>query len=162
MINPDYPNVLLYSADRNPLIDSAFDFSPPGMYLTQTCVPEDSMVNLAILLYNADSIFQTSLCYDSSCGTGPLKLQMYIDKFDVYPNPANNSITFAYTLLQAADVKLELYDNMGNLVSKIYSGKQDKGSYKIQYSTKDLKEGLYYGILWANTEYKTLGIIIMH
>ncbi len=162
MINPDYPNILLYSADRNPLIDSAFDFSPPGLYLTQLCVPEDSIINLAILLYNADSILKTTLCYDSSCGTGPLKLQMYITKFDAYPNPANTSITFEYTLLQSASVQLQLYDDMGNLISTIFKVKQGKGSYKYPYSTKNLKEGLYYGVLWANTEYKTIGIIIMH
>ncbi|OGU41382.1 MAG: hypothetical protein A2X61_13015 [Ignavibacteria bacterium GWB2_35_12] len=162
MFDPNYPGIMLYSEDRNPLSDPPFDFSPPGMYLTQVCVPEDSSVNINVLLYDADSVLSCTLCYEGSCESEKMNSQLYIGKFEAYPNPANKSVTFDYELLQSAYVKLELYDHMGNIVDKIFSEKQDKGFYKREYYTYELKEGLYYAVLWAENEYKTIGIIIMH
>ncbi|TAL68828.1 MAG: T9SS type A sorting domain-containing protein [Bacteroidetes bacterium] len=89
-------------------------------------------------------------------------MQTYIGNFEAYPNPTDKYVTFSYELKQSALVKLELYDHMGNIIDKIFSEKQEKGNYKRVYNTYDLKEGLYYAVLWAENEYKTIGLIIMH
>ena len=132
------------------------------LYVTDLVVPEDSILRFHIWLFTLDTVIVASEYYEGSCLSEKLKSQTYIGKFDAYPNPANMSVTFDYELLQSAYVKLELYDHMGNIIDKIFNEKQDKGFYKREYYTYELKEGLYYAVLWAENEYKTIGIIIMH
>src|SRR3989339_90915 len=159
---PDSLYTNIYSNFLDPSVDPPFDFSGNGLYLTTHCVPTDSPLQLNVRLYDSTNNLVDYFCYDSICSVSPLKSIMYIGNFNAHPNPANKLITFDYELLQSAYVKLELYDHMGHLVDKIFSEKQEKGFYKREYYTYELKEGLYYAVLWAENEYKTIGIIIMH
>jgi hypothetical protein len=60
-----------------------------------------------------------------------------------YPNPAVNSATFEYSIPQAADVRLEVYDLMGRRVATLVDETQQASSYRVSFDTSGLANGTY-------------------
>ena len=66
------------------------------------------------------------------------------NKFGVYPNPSNGNSTIEYTLLNEANVSLNIYNVLGVNTSELVNKNQKAGTYK--YSTRDLNltSGIYF------------------
>ena len=64
----------------------------------------------------------------------------------VYPNPvySGQNAEVEMNIPNITDEKIELYDNLGNKVLLIYSGRLDKGKYKFSFNTDMLTQGIYY------------------
>lgn len=62
----------------------------------------------------------------------------------VYPNPANTLAQFIYTVTEAADVKLAVYDVIGNKVADVVNMSQGAGTYKADIDVHDFATGIYY------------------
>ena len=62
----------------------------------------------------------------------------------VYPNPANSVAQLIYTVTQAADVKLAVYDVIGNKVADVVNMSQGAGTYKADIDVHDFARGIYY------------------
>ena len=58
---------------------------------------------------------------------------------DNYPNPASEKTTFTFRVPFASDVKLEVYDVMGNLVNTLYDNyvPGQNGDYAIEWNGRD-------------------------
>ncbi len=54
-----------------------------------------------------------------------------------YPNPFNPETTVKYSLAKSADVKINVYNSIGQLVKVLVRQKQSSGSYTITWSGKD-------------------------
>ncbi len=67
-----------------------------------------------------------------------------------YPNPFNPTTTFAWTVPQAADVRLALYDILGREVAVVFAGRQSPGEYRADFNGAHLATGLYFARLAAN------------
>jgi hypothetical protein len=63
--------------------------------------------------------------------------------FQNYPNPFNPTTSISYTLNQAGQVELSIYNLNGQLVSTLINGSQDKGSHKVEFRADDLTSGMY-------------------
>jgi hypothetical protein len=77
----------------------------------------------------------------------------------VYPNVMHNEATIAFSLDQASDYTLDLYDQAGRLVKQISVGKAKAGvvnSFRLDGS--QLKTGTYYGKLITPKYQQTLRI----
>lgn len=61
-----------------------------------------------------------------------------------YPNPFNPSTTIRFDLAKNTNVKLEVYNSIGQLVSKIYEGYKNAGTYESVFYSMDLPSGVYY------------------
>lgn len=61
-----------------------------------------------------------------------------------YPNPFNPSTTIEYSISKNADVNINIYNELGQLVKGINEGSKKSGSYKVVVDCSDLASGVYF------------------
>ena len=61
-----------------------------------------------------------------------------------YPNPFRGSTTISYTLANDSHVTLQVYDQTGKLVTALFEGDQNAGSYNLPFAADHLAAGIYY------------------
>jgi hypothetical protein len=64
-------------------------------------------------------------------------------RLTVSPNPFNPTTTLSYTLAEAADVELKVFNLMGQEVATLVSGPQAAGAHRISFNGASLPSGLY-------------------
>lgn len=67
-----------------------------------------------------------------------------------YPNPFNPTTTITYDLPRTAQVKLELFNVLGQKVKTLVDARQPAGRYQVQLNLKGLASGVYYYRLKTN------------
>lgn len=60
-----------------------------------------------------------------------------------YPNPFNPNTTLEFTLPEAGDVNLNVYDIVGRAVAELTSGPQNAGVHTIEFDASSLPSGIY-------------------
>ncbi len=75
----------------------------------------------------------------------------------IYPNPFNPLTTINYEISKPADVKIEVYNNRGQLVRSFAFGYKKQGSYKLTWEGEDnngclCSSGIYYIRMQAGKE----------
>lgn len=80
----------------------------------------------------------------------------------IFPNPANQSATISYHLTNKSDVKLEVVDVLGKVVSVPVNTSQSEGDYKVTLSRYDnrLTNGVYFIKLTVDNTTVTRKLII--
>jgi subtilisin-like proprotein convertase family protein len=81
------------------------------------------------------------------------------NKFNVYPNPFKANTTVEYSIAADADVKLEVYNVLGDKINELTNGKQIIGDYK--YNLSNLKAGVYFVALSVNNKTTTQRVIVI-
>jgi hypothetical protein len=61
-----------------------------------------------------------------------------------YPNPFNPSTTIAYTIPAASNVKLSVYNSLGQQVMILENVYKSAGDYQFNFSADGLKSGIYF------------------
>ena len=61
-----------------------------------------------------------------------------------YPNPFNPSTTIAYSLPEASNVKLSVYNSLGQQVKIVENIYKNAGSYKVTFNADELNSGIYF------------------
>jgi hypothetical protein len=85
---------------------------------------------------------------------------------DNYPNPFNPETTLKYQLPEAADVKLEVYNVVGQVVRTLVADHQNAGRYVVQWdATNDngqpLSSGIYFYHIQAGDFQKTKKMLLL-
>jgi len=60
-----------------------------------------------------------------------------------YPNPFNPSTTIKFSLAEATDVSLSIYNTLGQKVTELVNGKLDAGRYSYQWNASNVPTGMY-------------------
>jgi hypothetical protein len=117
-----------------------------------------------VLLYNSDldSIRIPALVYnDQAPDMGALesgapntlaagqKLPERYFLFQNYPNPFNPSTTIRYSLPRVADVRITIYNNLGQRITEFESRDQGPGTHEILFEGTRLASGVYYYVITA-------------
>ncbi|MEO8512071.1 MAG: Omp28-related outer membrane protein [Ignavibacteria bacterium] len=78
-----------------------------------------------------------------------------------YPNPFNPVTKINFSLPASSDVRLAVFDMLGQEVSVLSNGKFEAGSYSIDYNASNLPSGIYFYTLNAGsfTETKKMMLI---
>ncbi|MBC8527090.1 MAG: T9SS type A sorting domain-containing protein, partial [Candidatus Cloacimonetes bacterium] len=69
------------------------------------------------------------------------------DKFALYPNypnPFRNHTTISYALPEATNVKIQIYNIRGQLVTELVNGFETAGRKKIVWNTEGYANGIYF------------------
>tara|TARA_B110000116_G_C16336569_1_gene359141 strand:- start:136 stop:531 length:396 start_codon:yes stop_codon:yes gene_type:complete len=92
----------------------------------------------------------------------PSKFNLYPN----YPNPFNPTTKITYDLVNASDVKLEIYDLMGRKINTLVDQIQNAGHYSIIWNANDqagnqVSAGVYLFRLQADKQTLTRKMILM-
>ncbi|MCB2204197.1 T9SS type A sorting domain-containing protein [bacterium] len=69
-----------------------------------------------------------------------------------FPNPFNPSTTLRFTLPNAGDVSLEVFDALGRKVATVLDGYRHAGTYHVGFDAGDLPSGSYIAVLRSGTQ----------
>ncbi len=67
-----------------------------------------------------------------------------------YPNPFSESTSFEYTVTEKTDVKISVYNVIGQHVATVVDAVQPAGTYRANFEAKDLASGTYFYRLETN------------
>jgi hypothetical protein len=70
-----------------------------------------------------------------------------VNKFklvSVYPNPFNPETTFKINIQKSQNIKLDIYNSLGQHVKNIINERKSKGQHYIKWNANDLSTGTYY------------------
>jgi hypothetical protein len=68
-----------------------------------------------------------------------------------YPNPFNPSTTIEYSIPESGNVKLQVYNSLGEELVTLVNDYKEAGNYKINFNASDLSSGIYYYRLASNS-----------
>jgi hypothetical protein len=61
-----------------------------------------------------------------------------------YPNPFNPSTTIKFAIPEVSNVKLTIYNSLGQKVAELVNSTLDAGSYTINWNASNVASGLYF------------------
>jgi hypothetical protein len=71
--------------------------------------------------------------------------------FQNSPNPFNPATQIRYTLPQAGQVRLTVYNALGQVVMRLVDSRQEAGAYTVTWDAREMASGIYYYRLDAGT-----------
>jgi len=78
-----------------------------------------------------------------------------------YPNPFNPTTKIKFDLAKSSPVRLEVFNNLGQLVKTIFNDNKTAGYYETDFNASSLPSGVYYYKITTNyfTEIKKMVLI---
>lgn len=83
-------------------------------------------------------------------------------KVQLYPNPSSGLVHLNFELKEVKAIDISLYNNLGQLVAKIFKSNQASAQQNICFSTEQLTNGLYYINVQTKEQQQKLPLIIQH
>jgi hypothetical protein len=80
---------------------------------------------------------------------------------EAYPNPFNPTTTITYSLPQAAEATLSVFDLLGRQVRVLASGSQPAGTYEVTFDATELPSGVYFYRLEAGDYVETKSLVLL-
>jgi hypothetical protein len=94
--------------------------------------------------YSLSSGFFADLGVMTAIGTeGTPVLSETLELYQNYPNPFKTETTIAYSLPEAGQVKLEIYNILGEHLATVFSEYRSPGIYSVDYNGTTLAPGVY-------------------
>lgn len=78
-----------------------------------------------------------------------------------YPNPFNPTTTIAFSIPEAGDVLLRVYDITGREVATLLNGHMEGGEHSIEFNANNLASGIYFYRLQTGAEHITRKMVLI-
>jgi len=78
-----------------------------------------------------------------------------------YPNPFNPTTTIQYSIPESGNVKLIVYNSLGEQVATIVNDFKESGNHQVEFDATRLSSGIYYYSLQINSFVETKKMVIM-
>ena len=104
--------------------------------------------------YPEGTIYFEDIQYGVITGFSSADENKIADNFNLYqnyPNPFNPATTIKFNLKEASDVKLSIYNTLGQEVETVFEGKQAAGLVTTVWNASQYASGIYYYRLEAKT-----------
>ena len=79
---------------------------------------------------------------------------------ELAPNPVTQDTRISYTLPEAENIRISLFDIQGKLVKSLYNGRQASGLHQLPLAVDDLPSGQYYLSLIARGGVITKKVVV--
>jgi hypothetical protein len=97
----------------------------------------------------------------SSVDVLPVNLPKHFALDQNYPNPFNPVTQIRYALPQAAQVKLEVYNSLGQKVAEPMNDYQPAGNHVAEFQAGSLPSGIYFYRITAGSYQKIMKMMLM-
>lgn len=77
-----------------------------------------------------------------------------------YPNPFNPSTKIEYSLKEASNVKIVVYDMLGQEIKTLVNSEKPKGKYSVTFDASNLPSGMYYCKMASKNFNKTIKLLL--
>lgn len=151
-----FAQTMMYSLDTGRTwteIPSVNDYSIYKLVFTDSLTGYGVGFNGAIIKYK----YPITTPYIEEVDSSPLEFVL----FQNYPNPFNPVTTINYTLPHEGQVKLTIYDLLGNELAVLENGYRESGSYKVNWNAENLPSGIYYYQLKSGKFIQTKKMILI-
>ncbi len=88
-------------------------------------------------------------------GTHPFELRQS------FPNPCNPSTTISYILSRATEVRLEIFNGIGQRIALLDHGKKDPGFYEVSFDGTMFAAGVYFYRLSTPTQSQVGSMVLL-
>lgn len=78
-----------------------------------------------------------------------------------YPNPFNPSTTIKFSLPEASEVRLNIYNSLGEKVAELVNSTLESGWYSYNWDARYLPSGIYFYELWTDNFVSSKKMILM-
>lgn len=135
--------VLKYDSDGNLIFLVAYGYNPIGFnYLNDMAIDRKGSVYLTGESNYAYGTVKFSQIITNISGNGILPTGYKLEQN--YPNPFNPKTVISYQLAVISDVRLKVYDVLGNEVATLVNEKKEIGSYTVEFDGSNLSSGVYF------------------
>lgn len=177
---PGYRSAMFYNAERKMTIAVLTNFAGVNPYdiakALYEALPDFTCGNKNRKEEKIQVCFQgKNICIDRSAADGFIKKGAYLGEcvqtasilnnsankiqglqedsdLDAFPNPFTNHVSLSFKAKQSGPVSLKLYDTGGKLVSTLFSGVVEKGTFKqVNVESMKLAAGIYISRLQTAT-----------
>jgi hypothetical protein len=106
------------------------------------------------------NLYNNNVVTDISEAEPANKLQHFI-LHQNYPNPFNPITTIRYSLSNASQVSLIIYNTIGQEVATLVNERQSVGNYGVNFDAGHLSSGVYFYKIIAGSFIKSRKMIVM-
>ncbi|MBC7383258.1 MAG: T9SS type A sorting domain-containing protein [Bacteroidia bacterium] len=85
-----------------------------------------------------------------------------IPAISVFPNPAIDNMQIELNLSQTSNIKIEVINMLGEIVSAVYNGKAGEGVLRKEVSTTDFSNGIYFVRVISNNNLQNYKFTVTH
>ncbi|MEE9554060.1 MAG: T9SS type A sorting domain-containing protein [candidate division Zixibacteria bacterium] len=78
-----------------------------------------------------------------------------------YPNPFNPSTTIRYSLPEQSDVRIEIYNILGQRVATLFDGNKQAGYQTITWNAEDYPSGVYFARLETEGRSENIKMVLL-
>ena len=87
----------------------------------------------------------------------PAKFKLYQN----YPNPFNPTTTIEYEIIHREQVRISVYNVLGEKISTLVDQIQESGKYRVRFDGSTLPSGVYYYAMKTNTYTSTNAMLLV-
>jgi hypothetical protein len=77
------------------------------------------------------------------------------------PNPFNPTTQIRYELPEAGDVRLAVYNNLGQEVARLVDARQTAGPYSVKWNANGMASGVYYYVMEVGSVKQTRRMLLL-
>lgn len=78
-----------------------------------------------------------------------------------YPNPFNSSTTICYSLPEQSDVRIEIYNILGQKITTLFDGHKQAGYHTVTWHADHYPSGIYFARLEAGHRSESIKIVLL-
>jgi hypothetical protein len=149
--NPAYNLRIISGATGQLLYQNSYNYS---VYPITLDIDGDGWIELILSLHdNSTSKAKFVILSTTSHSVGINNSSNTITNFNLgqnYPNPFNPTTTIEYSIEKDANVQMEIYNDLGQLMKTYQEGNKKSGSYKLLLDGTSLSSGAYFYRLVVN------------
>lgn len=117
------------------------------------------------VFYNANNTFSTSAmqtAITNALNATGITEPVNVSSITIFPNPANVSSKISYSIESASDVKIELFNLVGEKIKSVFLGNQNAGEHTTDVDCTKLSSGIYFVKIGTGKLEKTIMLSVAH